>query len=159
MPLPTIAQLPFPEGDPVEILRLDREDPDFTGTGHCRLDEVWLESRSGAAPVAVASALVLALHSPEEPEAVADDLELEFYEQGVTVLLSRFLAVWLPRVWKGDPTIVLALCNPLHTVVPAPPAAGGVPVWLGLGDVVSFLDEDEDGGRVRLVADDWRKTE
>jgi hypothetical protein len=152
----SIGDLPFRAGDPVEVLRLDRFDPDYGGTGYCHLDRVWLESRGGGEPARVANALVLALHSPEEPEALDDDIELEFYDQGVTVLLSKFLAGWLPRIAGGEHAVVLALCNPRAATVAAPAAAAGVPVWYALGDVESWLDEDEGGRRVRLVADAWR---
>jgi hypothetical protein len=152
----TIADLPFAEGAPVDVLRLDREDPDFTGAGYCRLDSVWLDSREGEPSVRVTDALVLALHSPEEPEPLDEDIELEFHDQGVSVLLSRFLGVWLPRVLGGERAIVLALCNPRGGKVSTPAAAGQTPIHYGLGDVQSWLEEDETGRRIRLLADVWR---
>ncbi len=154
----TIGDLPFDEGDPVEVLRLDREDPDFTGTGFCRLEHVWLESRDGEPPLRLDEALVVALHSPEEPEELDGDIELEFFDQGVSVLLSKFLERRLPDVIGDERAVVLALCNPRHAIVPAPPSAGARPVWFGLGDVVSWLDEDDTGQRhITLEADVWRR--
>jgi hypothetical protein len=152
-----ISDLPFHEGDPAQVLRLDQNDPDFSDVGWCRLPEVWLDSRQGEPSLLVHDALVLALHSPEEPEPLSDDVELEFWDQGVSVLLSKFLALRLPALRDAaDRAIVLALCNPLDATLPAPAAAGGVPVWFGLGDVESWLEEDHAGRRIRLSADVWR---
>ena len=153
-----IADLPFHSGDPVEVLSLDRDDPEFTGVGFCRLRSVWLDSRTGEAPIHARDALVLALHSPEEPEPLAEDIELEFADQGASVLLSKFLDVWLPKLLGvGEQVIVLALCNPVGGKVHAPAAAGGLPVCYADGDVESWLEEDEAGAKIRLLADVWRR--
>lgn len=162
-PIRSIAELPFRQHDPLELLNLTtpRDTPvlDDTRFGWCHLAELWLDDGAGE-PRLVRDALVLALHAAEEPEALADDVELEFFveevakDYSVTVLLSKFLAVWLPRVaGRGERAIVLAMCNPHRAVLPRPPAAGATPVHYALGDVDSWLDVVDGRRHVRLAAD------
>jgi hypothetical protein len=147
-----IAELPFAERPVLELLNLADEsrvspDPDYAGFGHARIERVEL---IGAGGRVVEDALLLAVHSADDGEALADDVELEFVlgDRSVTVLLSAFLDRWLPRL--GDArAIVLVMCNPHRAVIRS---AAGVPVHYALGDVESWLD----GGDVRLVAEAWR---
>lgn len=167
-PIRSIAELPFQPHEPLELLNLleGREDPvlDDTRFGWCRLDALWLDDGS-AEPRRVHDVLVLALHAAEEPEALDDDVELEFFveevakDYSVTVLLSRFLEVWLPRIAGGERHIVLAMCNPHRATIQRPAIAGATPVHYALGDVDSWLDLEDGRRHVRLAAEAWRVAE
>jgi hypothetical protein len=167
----TIDELPFRERPPLEVLNLDhhRDAPDLEATvfGWAHVDQLWLVDRDGAAG-AVERALVLAVHAAEEPEELGDDVELEFFveevakDYSVTVLLSAFLARWLPRVTGGgERAIVLAMCNPHRARIPRPSSvAPGTPVHYAFGDVDSWLETGAAGRqRLRLVADAWQTAE
>jgi hypothetical protein len=148
-----ILELPFRERDVRELLNLDVEreapDHDYAGYGWARVDEVWLDDQP------VRDALLLALHSADDGEALADDIELEFELPGsapVSVLLSTFLDKWLPQLPRAS-TTVLALCNPHR-------AALRGPFTYAMGDVESWLDHDDAGDRIRLASQGgwvWRQ--
>ncbi len=151
-----IADLPFRERPLLELLNLNEErdvpQHDYAGYGWALADSVWLGTADGAG-IPVDGSLVLALHSPDEAEPRRDDVELLFdLSDGtsVTVPLSRFLEVWLPRLPAAD-SIVLALCNPHRA---RPPYRGQTPLHYAEGDVTSWLDRDQ-GDRVELIADAW----
>ena len=156
-PVESIAELPFREKDPHALLHLDvRRDAivETTDHGWARVGAIALAAPGGGPPVVVRDALVLALHWYEDGEPRADDVELEIEVgdgESVTVLASRFLEVWLPRL-GGDGPIVLALCNPHRATLARPRAAGDRTVYYGLGDVESWLED----GEPRLVAEEWR---
>jgi hypothetical protein len=148
----TILELPFRERPLLELLHLDvdRDLPDrtYAGYGWARAPRIWLDDHE------VADVLVLALHSADDGEPMADDIELEFElpdAPPVAALASLFLAKWLPVLPRAS-AIVLALCNPHHATLAAPAQAGGVPVWYATGDVESWLDLRPDGDRVLLQA-------
>jgi len=154
----TIAELPFHERPALELLALDqdRDEPvhDYAGYGWARIDRLWLASDT-APPRQVDDALVLALHSADDGEVLATDIELELElpdRPPVTVLASMFLERWLPRLPTAS-AIVLALCNP-HRATLRPPGAA-VPIHYALGDVVAWLELDDRGDRIRLAADTW----
>ncbi len=151
-----IAELPFRERPVLELLNLLGErsapDHDYAGYGWARVSRVWCAAAGSGSYVA--DALVLALHTADDAEPIAEDVELEFELPGhppVSVLLSAFLARWLPLLPQAS-AIVLALCNPHRAVLPFPPAAK-VPVHYAFGDVTSWLDDG--GERIELVADSW----
>ena len=118
-----------------------------------------------AAGALAVGALVIAVHSMEEPEELPGDIDLEFFlpevseDHSVTVLLSAFLHVWLPLIRGDERAIVLVVCNPNETLLPAPPAAGQTPFYYPLGDVESWLHGGDDHKGVRLVARSWRCAE
>ncbi|HEY0985805.1 MAG TPA: hypothetical protein VGD80_02095 [Kofleriaceae bacterium] len=158
----TIGELPFVERPLRALLDLevDRDGPNraYAGVGWARAPAVWLET--GAAPARrIADALVVALHTADDAEPLADDLELEFElpDRSVTVLASAFLERWLPRLPQGS-AIVLAICNP-HRALLRRPAAANAPVHFALGEVVSWREPgrgaDEAGDRIILTAEDW----
>lgn len=152
-----IADLPFRERPVLELLNLegdrDEPDPDYAGYGWARVPSVFLDD------VEVRDALVLALHSADDGEPLPDDIELEFELSGggaVTVLLSQFLADWLPKLPRA-PVIVLAMCNPHRADLDV---EAGVPLYYAAGDVESWLDESEGPypDRLRLAAEDsWAR--
>lgn len=140
----------------LELLHLaeDRDEPaqDYAGFGWAQVDEIWLAIGDDDGE-RVTDALVLALHSADDGPALADDieLELELPEGPVTVLLSDFLARWLPKLPPAR-AIVLALCNPHGATLRRPPGAVvPVPVHYGRGDVQSWRD----GDRILLTAEAW----
>ncbi len=146
-----IGELPFHERPILELLHFDDDrtevDRNYAGYGWARVPRIWV----GDQPVD--DALVLALHSADDGEALPDDIELEFElptGAPVSVLASQFLDVWLPKLPSAS-TIVLALCNPHQAALPYPPAAR-VPVYIASGDVESWLDEDK-GDRLELSTD------
>jgi hypothetical protein len=108
---------------------------------------------------------VVAVHSTEHPENLADDVELEFVipevaaDYSVTVLLSAFLRTWLPLVSGGERAIVIVVCNPHQATIAQPAAVGGTPVYYPLGDVESWVDDDDGHQTIRLVAQAWPTTE
>lgn len=153
MPGLTIAELPFRERPVIELLHLEDDraapDPDYAGYGWARVDRLWLVDDAGGHDVR--DALVLALHSADDGERLADDVELELElpdRAPVAVLASAFLARWLPRLPRA-PAIVLAMCNPFgaRLAVAAP-----APLHHALGDVESWLAPD---GRILLSAPTW----
>lgn len=156
----TIAELPFLERPLFELLDLEVDRPginrDYSGFGWARVDSVWLESDDGSAH-RVDDALVLALHTADDGEAMADDLELEFDlpDRPVTVLATAFLERWLPKLPQGA-AIVLVVCNRHRAALPRPTAAR-VPVHYPLGDVGAWhvRDPDEVSDRIVLAAADW----
>jgi hypothetical protein len=169
-PLRSISELPFRCRPALELLNLEqhRDAPDLESTqfGFCQVSALWLDGRADRAPVRVTDALVLAVHAADEPEALSDDVELEFFveevakDYSVTVLLSAFLDRWLPAALSGERAIVLAMCNPHAARIRQPKAAGRTPVHYALGDVDSWLDTDSDGRRhIRLEAEAWRIAE
>ncbi|HEY0482372.1 MAG TPA: hypothetical protein VGD37_32850 [Kofleriaceae bacterium] len=161
-PLPlTIAELPFFERPIRELLHLevdrDRPSHDFAGFGWARADAVWLEPAGGAAR-RIDDALVIGLHTADDAEALADDLELELElpDRPVTVLASAFLDRWLPGLPQRS-AIVLAICNP-HRARLHRPAAATVPVHHPVGDVASWREPAPGASphdRIILTAEDW----
>ncbi len=174
-----IADLPFRERPVHELLNFDQQrsdvDASYAGYGWARVPRIWIGEMPPAGsvePVAspgpagarsipagsaqwIADALVLALHSCDIGEVLANDIELEFELPGaepVSVLVSQFLEVWLPRLPSAG-AIVLAMCNPHHATltVPAGLAKTTAPIYYATGDVESWLDAHE-GGRVELLA-------
>lgn len=149
----TIGDLPFRERPVLELLHLDedRDLPaaDYAGFGWAQVDELWLAVGEDDGE-RVTDALVLALHSADDGEAHADDIELEFElpTGAVSVLASDFLARWLPKLPPAR-AIVLALCNPHGAKLRA--AGVAVPIHYGLGDVQSWRD----GDRILLTAESW----
>lgn len=154
-----IRDLPFRERPVLELLNLeadrDEPDPDYAGYGWARVPSISLDE------LELADALVLALHSADDGEPMADDIELEFELPGsgsVLVLLSQFLAEWLPRLPRAS-AVVLAMCNPHRATLEVD---AGVPVYYAHGDVESWLDESDGPypDRLRLAAEgSWARVD
>ena len=145
----TILELPFRERSVRDLLHLDVEraapDPDYAGYGWARVGELWLDEQR------VEDALVLAVHSADDSEPIADDVELEFElpdAPPVSVLASTFLAKWLPVLPRTN-ALVLALCNPHRATLARPSDAT---FYYANGDVESWLDHDR-GDRIRLASE------
>jgi hypothetical protein len=167
-PIRAIGELPFERRDVLDLLNLraprDAPDPDYAGYGHARVDAIHLEASGGEARL-VRDALLIAVHSADEPEELDDDIELEFVvpavadDYSVTVLLSRFLPVWLPRVGGDERAVVLVVCNPHRAAIarPAALAASGTRFYYPLGDVESWLETGDGRRSLHLVAEAWRE--
>lgn len=169
----TLATIPFDAREPLALLgfRPGREAPDldYDGFGHARVGHVELvELIEHVAHVAgarrvVRDARVLALHSPDDAEALVGDIELEFWvddETAIVALLSRFLAARGPGLVAGESAWILALCNPHHARLQRPPGVD-LPIYYALGDVHARLEADHAGPwsidqvTLSLHADRW----
>jgi hypothetical protein len=147
-PVTTLAALPFPERDPWELLGLDpgRSEPDLDHdtSGYCRLPAVTLEDAAGGRQP-LSGVLVLGLHSRDDAEPLADDVELEFVLRdgaetySAMTRLSEFLRLRLAGLVRDASTIVLALCNPQSATVARPPGVGDRPVYYADGDVTAWM--------------------
>ena len=156
----TIAELPFVERPVIELLALDVDrdapDRDYAGYGYAKLDRVMLVDAKGRQRV-LEDALLIAVHSADDGEVQADDVELELdlpegERKSVTVLASRFLEIWLPKLPAAS-AIVLVMCNPHRARLAKPPWP--VPIHYALGDVESWRDLDDPRTGIRLVAATW----
>lgn len=145
----TIADIPFPQTPPDDLLGIDWGRPGFvdddhTGFGFGVVPRLLL--RSPTTSTLRTAPLVLALHSadrdPLAPPSAPFDLELDVFDERLHVPLERFLAVWLPRLPHAA-DLVLALCNP--TAYPLTRPAGlatSTRFWYALSDVDSFAESD-----------------
>jgi hypothetical protein len=149
----TIADLPFHEKPIRELLALDRhhtveEALQYAGYGWTRASEIWLNDEL------VSNVLVLAIHADDDGEPLPDDIELAFEldedGDGVQVLLSKFLEVWLPRL-PSDHTIVLAVCNRFDAVLKVP---GPASLRYPMGDTFAWLESDRTPD-ICLEAETW----
>lgn len=150
MPISALEDLPFGERDPWPLLGLDPErtsplpDRDHEEFGYCHLEAVRLEGAGGI--TLVERPVVLALHTREHPERLADDIELEFIlhdadgEYNAEVRLSEFLRRRVGPLLSPPPTaVVLALCNPHRTDIVRPAEIGDLPLFYGHGDVTAWM--------------------
>jgi hypothetical protein len=161
MPALSIAALPFVERPVRALLDLEAEraapSREFAGFGWTRGATLWLEADAEPAR-RIDDALVLALHTADDAEPLADDLELELElpDRAVTVLASAFLDRWLPRLPRAS-AIVLAICNPHHARLRRP-ASATAPVHYALGEVASWRerpDAPDVAERILLTAARW----
>lgn len=155
------SDLPFLERDLRELLHVAEDralpDADYVGFGWARARTLWLATPQAPA-LRVDDTLLLALHGPDDGEALRDDVELYFeLPEGapVTVLASTFLAHWLPRLPRDVSSIVLALCNPHEASLRSP--SPHVPLHFARGDVESWVSRDD--GRIELRAPRWSRTD
>ncbi|GAB4569431.1 MAG: hypothetical protein Tsb0020_23550 [Haliangiales bacterium] len=148
-------------------------DLSYYGFGYAYVDSLWLTNEGDPEPLPpVRNALLLALHTPDDAEPIDDDILLEFWiddvtceeadeedDYAVTVKLSRFLSLWLPKISRAESAIVLAVCNPFETRIVRPELPGVRPIWYPLGNVTSWCDAPADSiggpGVLRLSANNW----
>lgn len=183
----SLAELPFRRDEPLALLGLvpgpdgqwrSEPDHDYGGFGWAEVEALVLEGDDGSRRT-IGPALVLALHSTDEPSP--DDgvieLELELHDVGpdveaepeanpsasdpaeplvIRAPLDRFLDVWLPRLPASAPHVALALCNPLHLDPARPASLGARNLHYAYGDVLSWLDHQGDRpASIRLRAHAW----
>ena len=172
-PVSTLAALPFPERDPWDLLGLDPKrsepDPDHDTSGFCRLPAVTLEDAEGGRQP-LSGVLLLGLHSRDDAEPLADDVELEFVLRdgdetySAVTRLSEFLRLRLAGLVRDASTVVLALCNPQAATVARPPGLGDRPIYYAEGDVTAWMQRRPGAsgwtpGEVEIIlaADVWRE--
>lgn len=172
-PVGTLAELPFGERAAWDLLGLDPQraevDEDHETTGYCRLASLRLEDGAGGVEE-VRDALVLGLHSRDDAEALAGDIELEFVLRdgdetySAVTLLSEFLAARLAGLVGEASAVVLALCNPQATELPRPPGLGARPFYYAHGDVTAWMQRrpgargwTPDAVEIILAAERWFK--
>jgi hypothetical protein len=160
-----LEDLRFEARDPLSLLGIvrGRAEPDleFAGYGYARVPELELVGADGPSTL-VYDALVLALHTPDEPDETSTELELEFELEldgelvSALVPLHRFLELAAAPL-VGDATdVVLALCNP-QSLRPTPPSwlVGPRRLHFATGDVIAWLDEHDGRETIRLHAERW----
>jgi len=170
----SLAEIPFEHEEPLALLGLRpgpdgawRREPDldYGRFGWAEAEAIVLEDHDGERRT-VGPALVLALHSTDEPSPDDAVIELEFElaldgEPEPLVIrapLDRFLDVWLSRLPASAPHVVLALCNPLRHDPARPAALGPRHLHYAHGDVLSWLDHDhlhDWAPCIRLHAHTW----
>jgi hypothetical protein len=172
-PVTSLTALPFVERDPWELLGLDpgRREPDHDhdAAGYTRLPELTLEDAAGHREV-LHDVLVLGLHSRDDAEPLADDIELEFVlrDDGETysaiTRLSEFLRTRLAGLVGDAGVVVLALCNPQAAAVARPPGLGERPLYRADGDVTAWMQRRPGApgwtpGEVEIIlaADRWHR--
>lgn len=169
--------MPFHEKGPDELLGLapgrTRVATDHEGFGWGRVPLLVLEESDGRAhtvagpltgspPVVLSDALVIALHVADEDGTAPDDdpdVELRVGDEVLVARLSAFMRVWGPRL-PVCATWVLALCNPARRTIARPPTLPeGAALWYGLGDVDSWVEDDDEAEdrRYGLTAEQWRR--
>lgn len=157
-PVTTLAALPFLERDPWELLGLDPDrsepDADHDTCGFARLPGVTLEDAGGRQIFLKGDVLVLGLHSRDDAEPLADDIELELVLRdgeetyAAVTRLSEFLRQRLAGLVEDASAVVLALCNPQEATVARPPGLGERPLYYADGDVTAWMQR-------RPGADGW----
>lgn len=172
----SLAEIPFEREPVLALLGLRpgpdgawRREPDFDYArfGWAEAEALVLEADDGTREL-VGPALVLALHSTDDPspDAGVIELELDLHDEAdaddadaeplvIRAPLDRFLDVWLARLPSAAPHVVLALCNPLRLDPARPAALGTRRLHYAYGDVLSWLDLDENPPRIRLHAHTW----
>jgi len=179
-PVQTLAELPFDERAPWDLLGLDPErsavHEDHDTSGYCRLPALLLEDGEGGPQQRLRDVLVLGLHSRDDAEPLAGDVELEFVLRdgeetySAVVLLSEFLRTRLADL-VGDASartpvgaVVLALCNPQEAEIPRPSGLGDRPIYYAHGDVTAWMQREPgvrdwkpDAVEIILEADRWHR--
>ena len=67
----------------------------------------------------IVNALVIGAHARDDAPGYPDDIELSFElsaDEAVTVMLSDFLATWIPRLPESVPAIVLVADKPFRVL-------------------------------------------
>lgn len=172
-PVTRLAALPFPERDAWDLLGLDpqRSEPDLDHdtSGFCRLPAVTLEDAVGGR-LPISGVLLLGLHSRDDAEPLADDVELEFVLRdgdetySAVTRLSEFLRLRLAGLVRDAATVVLALCNPQSATVARPPGLGERPMYYADGDVTAWMQRrpgargwTPDEVEIILAAERWHQ--
>ena len=147
-----VAGLCFPEVAPLQLLGFDpeRREPEmeYDAFGHTCVPVLELASSATQGSLWVTHPRVFALHSADDGDAHADDIDLEFWvddDTAVLVSLALFLERRAPALLGGAQALVLALCNPYRARIPRP-AGVAVPIFYAEGDVIAFMDVEEQDG-------------
>jgi len=172
-PVLTLAELPFAERAAWDLLGLDPQrsevNEDHDTSGYCRLPALSLEDGAGGVQ-RLRDVLVLALHSRDDAEPLAGDVELEFVLRdgpetySAVALLSEFLRARLAGLVGDASAVVLALCNPQAADLPRPAGLGERPIYYAHGDVTAWMQRQPgargwspDAVEIILEARRWHK--
>lgn len=155
-----VGDIPFDRAETRRLLGLDPDSPrgdDFYEHGWCRPAAVWLDDGRLRR---IDSPLLIAIHTPDEPEPGPLHLEFWFDHHGEEVAArvpwERFAAQKIVPVLGSESDVVLALCNPQHKDVLRAAEFGGRVLHVAQGDVTAWLDKPRGPSpRIRLTADRW----
>ena len=113
---------------------------------------------------------MLGLHSRDDAEPLAGDVELEFVLRegdetySAVTLLSEFLRARLAGLVGDASAVVLALCNPQDAELPRPEGLGDRPIYYAHGDVTAWMQRQPgargwspDAVEITLEAQRWHK--
>lgn len=155
-----LSDIPFEQWDVMALLGLDGgEAPgdEFDAHGWCRPVEVWLDDGRARR---IVSPLLVAVHSPDEPEPGPLMLELWLEHEGeplaVRVPWTRFAEERVEPLFGPERDVVLALCNPQNKPVHPPAGLGSRTLHFAEGDVTAWLEPGEGIPRISLTAARWR---
>jgi hypothetical protein len=160
-----LDQLPFEEREPLTLLGIVRgraeSDREFGGYGYATVPAIELTAAGGPTQV-VRDALVIAVHTPDELDEHATELELAFEVEldGELVIalvpLRRFLEERVAALLGDTKDVVLATCNPQDLRPQLPSWLGGRRLHFATGDVIAWLDHHGDGREtISLQAERW----
>ncbi|MCR9161035.1 MAG: hypothetical protein ACE37F_11410 [Nannocystaceae bacterium] len=156
----SVADIPFERRDVLELLGLRGEeapDEQFDEHGWCRPTEVWLDDGSARC---VASPLLIAAHTPDEPLPGPLMVELWVEHEGeplaVRVPWTRFAEERIAPLLGPERDVVVALCNPQGKPLAPPPGLGGRTLHFAEGDVTAWLEPADGAPRISLTAQRWR---
>ncbi len=168
----SVLELPVLERDPVELLGITSGgfvNADYDRFGFARVAGLVLADFEQRQPIELDEALLLAVHTADDAEPLADDLDLEFWltderdeQLAFQATLSLFLERWLPRLPQEPSALVLAVCNPASTELPRPPGlARNRQFYYPHGDVTAWFEDSANPialatGTLGLSADAWR---
>lgn len=152
-----LADLPFPQRDPLELFGLERtvEDDDFIAFGWCRPESLTLVAARGPS-FQLKTPLVVAVHTADEP-STQTELELEFWvdlddeEAAVLATLPDFYQAHLMPLLGEETAVVLALCNPAGLEIVPPAGLGARRFYACHGEARAWLVD----GQLQLHADRW----
>ena len=156
----SLSDISFEQRDVMALLGLDGEDEpgdEFDAHGWCRPVEVWLDDGH---PRRIASPLLVAVHTPDEPDPGPLMIELWLEHEGeplgVRVPWTRFAEDRVAPILGPERDVVLALCNPQNKPVPPPPEFGSRTLHFAEGDVTAWLEHVGGVPRISLTAQRWR---
>ena len=156
-----VTDIPFEQAEVRGLLGLEPDSPsgeDFYVHGWCRPPAVWLDDGTRRR---IEAPLLVAIHTPDEPEPGPLHLEFWFDHRGEEVAArvpwERFAVEKVVPVLGPESDVVLALCNPQHKDICRPAGFGGRLLHVAEGDVTAWLDNPRGPTpRIRLTADRWR---
>jgi len=156
-----VTDIPFERAATRGLLGLEPDSPrgdDFYEHGWCRPPVVWLDDGTVRA---IQAPLVIAIHTPDEPEPGPLHLEFWFDHGGEEIVArvqwDRFAVEKVVPILGPESDVILALCNPQNKDVRRPAGFGGRLLHVAEGDVTAWLDDPRGPApRIRLTADRWR---
>lgn len=158
-PIQSIKDIPFPKMDILDLLNLNqmgekiKKEPDreYVKYGYSTAPVIHLVPTCDYRARVIKNGLVIMLHSVEETDPDAKDIELEFAltdlklaDQDFYVDLSVFLEKRFAEIQETYEAIILAVCNFNEIELPPIPVLEGIPTYYGIGEVVSYIEVETD---------------